>query len=57
MKKGKHLNPLIALIIMILLYAFASTLERRNIAEDKQAQIDCRVQDTEINYLTDYSNE
>ncbi|WP_160111082.1 hypothetical protein [Dysgonomonas sp. Marseille-P4361] len=49
MKKEKHLNPFVALLIIILLYAFASTMENRNIAEDKQAQIDCRVQDTESN--------
>lgn len=47
MKKEKHLNPLLALLILILLYAFASTMEKRNIDEDKQAQIDCRLQDTE----------
>lgn len=47
MKREKHINPLVALLIAILLYLLASTLEQKNIQEDRHAQIDCRIQDTE----------
>lgn len=57
MKKEKHLNPFIGLLIIILLYLFASTMENRNIEEDRQAQIDCRIQDVDNNHITDYSHE
>lgn len=53
MKKEKHLNPFVGLLIIILLYLFASTMENRNIEEDRQAQIDCMTQDTDNNHITD----
>lgn len=57
MKKEKHLNPFVGLLIIIVLYLLASTMENRNIEEDKQAQIDCMAQDIDNNHITDYSNE
>lgn len=59
MKKRKHLNPFIGLLIIILLYLIASTLENKNLKEDRQAQIDCMIQDIDIdnNHITDYNNE
>jgi hypothetical protein len=59
MKKEKHLNPFVGLLIIILLYLFASTMENRNIEEDRQAQIDCMARDidNDNNHITDYSNE
>lgn len=59
MKKKKHLNPFVGLLIIILLYLFASTMENKNMKEDKQAQIDCIAQDidSDNNHITDYNNE
>lgn len=57
MKREKHLNPFVGLLIIILLYLFASTMENRNIEEDRQAQIDCTTQDTDNNHITDYNHE
>lgn len=57
MKREKHLNPFVGLLIIILLYLFASTIEERNIEEDKQAQADCRTQDTINNHITENYNE
>ena len=41
------------------LYLFASTMENKNMKEDKQAQIDCIAQDidSDNNHITDYNNE
>ena len=37
MKRKKHINPFVALLVAILLYLLASTLEPQNIKEDQQA--------------------
>lgn len=46
MKNKKTLNPFVALLAFILLFAFASTMEQNNIKEDQQAQIDVRTTDS-----------
>ncbi|MDU1906398.1 MAG: hypothetical protein E6772_16630 [Dysgonomonas sp.] len=47
MKKEHNINPLLALLLIVLLYLLGSTLENKNIQEDLQAQKDCQVQDFE----------
>lgn len=46
MKNKKTINPFVALFAFILLFAFASSLEQKNIKEDQQAQIDIRTTDS-----------
>ncbi|MBB4034857.1 hypothetical protein GGR21_000744 [Dysgonomonas hofstadii] len=59
MKKEKHLNPFVGLLIIIVLYLLASTMTRQEIEEDRQAQIDCMTRDidNDNNHIIDYSNE
>ena len=47
MKKGHNINPLVALLVIIILYLLGSTLESKNIQDDIQAQSDCRMKDIE----------
>ena len=57
MKKERNLNPFVGLLIIVLLYLLASTMTRQEIEEDRQAQEDCRLEDTVNNNITYYYNE
>ncbi|WP_165025293.1 hypothetical protein [Dysgonomonas sp. ZJ279] len=45
-KLNEKVKAIIAMIIMLALFALASHLEQTNLIEDRQAQSDCMVKDT-----------